>query len=63
MRSFYREYCQKGNEIFQALNQKDPAMHGWYYRTIAGYLESLKDQCAYQEYTELVEKVFGDNSN
>ena len=38
-------------------------MHGWYYRTIAGYLESLKDQYAYQEYTDLVEKVFRDNSN
>lgn len=63
MRSFYREYCQKGNEIFQALNQKDPAMHGWILPNHCRYLESLKDQCAYQEYTELVEKVFGDNSN
>ena len=61
MRSFYREYCKKGNAIFQSLNQKNPAMHAWYYRSIAEYLESLRGQCAYQEYTELVEKVFGSN--
>lgn len=62
MRSFYREYCKKGDAIFQSLNQKDPAMHAWYYRSIAKYLESLKDQYAYQEYVELVGKVFGENN-
>jgi len=60
MRSFYREYLKNGNAVWQELNQKDPRMHAWYYRTIAEYLAPLSDTAAYQEYTELVEKVFAD---
>lgn len=59
MRSFYREYLVKGDAIWQTLNQKDPEMHHWYYRTIAEYLsEEFSGTAAYKEYTELIEKVF-----
>jgi len=59
MRSFYREYLKIGNKIFEGLHQTDPKMHAWYYRTIAENLKEFKDTAAYQEYVQLVEKVFG----
>ena len=59
IRSFYRSYLKDGNKIFSCLNQKDPAMQGWYYKTIASYLTELSDTAAYREYVELVEKIFG----
>ena len=58
MRSFYLSYMQQGNEIWKNFNQKDPAEHYWYYRTIAEYLEELSDTAAYQEYVQLIKKVF-----
>lgn len=60
MRSFAREYEKHGNAIFENLHQKDPAVQGWYYKTIAKDLEELKDTFAYKEYVALVEKVFGE---
>lgn len=59
IRSFYREYQKHGDEIWKGLNQKDPAMQGWYYKTIAEYLSDLSDTAAYQEYVKLVEAIFG----
>lgn len=59
MRSFYREYLKKGDDIWLSLNQKDPEKQAWYYRTIAEYLSELADTAAYEEYINLVNKVFG----
>ena len=59
MRSFYRYYKQYGNEFWKDLNQKDPAKHGWYYKTIAKHLGELKETFAYKEYIWLLEEVFG----
>lgn len=58
MRSFHREYLKRGDELWLALNQKDPKMQHWYYRTIAQYLADLSDTAAYAEYTGLVSAVF-----
>ncbi len=58
MRSFHREYMKNGDAVWQALNQKNPQMQGWYYRTIADYLSELSDTAAYKEYTRLVSEVF-----
>lgn len=58
MRSFYREYMRQGDRIWEYLNQKDKKMHAWYYRTIAENLKEFSTYAAYQEYVELVEKVF-----
>ena len=58
IRSFYREHLKRGDEIWQALNQKDPAKHEWYYRTIAENVTELSDTAAYAEYVDLVNKVF-----
>lgn len=46
-------------DIFWArFNQKDPAMHAWYYKSIGECLKPLRDTAAYAEYTELLEKTF-----
>ena len=59
IRSFYREYRKDGDRIWSCLNQKDPKMQGWYYQTIAVLLSELSGTAAYDEYKELVEKLFG----
>ena len=59
IRSFYREYQKQGDGVWQGLHQKDPAMQGWYYKTIAAYISDLQDTAAYREYVQLVEAVFG----
>ena len=59
MRSFYREYLKRGNGVWEVLHQKDPAMQGWYYKTIAENLTELSDTAAYREYTMLVKEIFG----
>ena len=59
MRSFYREYLKKGNDIWLSLHQKDPKEHEWYYRTIAENLKEFSGTAAYIEYLDLVDKVFG----
>lgn len=58
IRSFYREWLARGDAIWQELNQKDPQKHAWYYRTIAESLKELEDTAAYQEYVDLVNKMF-----
>lgn len=58
MRSFSREFRKRGDEVWQALNQKDPKKQAWYYVTIAKALKDLKDTDAYLEYVSLVKFVF-----
>ena len=60
IRSFYREYRVRGDAIWQELNQKDPQKQAWYYKTIAKYLAELSGTAAYEEYTDLVNKMFGE---
>lgn len=60
IRSFYRLYRKMGSDVWQMCNQKDPAMQAWYYRTIARCLRDLKDYDAYEEYADLVDKLFAD---
>lgn len=59
IRSFYREHRKNGDAVWQNLHQKDPAMQGWYYKTVAEYTSELSDTAAYQEYAALVESIFG----
>lgn len=50
MRSLAREYSERGEEMWKKLNQKDPAMHRWYYQSIAEILElSLNKTGAFKE--------------
>ena len=58
MRSFYREYLKKGNDLWLDFNQTDPIEQAWYYRTIAKCLPELQEFDAYKEYVRLTEIVF-----
>lgn len=58
IRSFYRGYRKEGDSFWNHFNQNDPAQQEWYYRTIAVALSDLKGYDAYEEFTELIEKVF-----
>lgn len=60
IRSFWRGYLEYGNGVWDFFHQKDPKMHEWYYRTVAEYTKELSGTAAYTEYTELIEKLFGD---
>lgn len=58
IRSFHRNFLKIGHDVWKPLNQKDPAMQAWYYRTIAEYLNELSDTAAYREYVRLVDEIF-----
>lgn len=59
MRAIYRDYMTVGDnlwKIFHAPNGKPD--HEWHYRGLAASLSELKDTFAYQEFVELIDKVF-----
>ena len=58
MRSIYRDFKAEGNAIWQKFNQKDPAEHAWYYRSIIKLTERLSNTSAWLEYKTLTELVF-----
>ncbi len=50
IRSLARDFSENGEGVWSYFNQKDPAMHCWYYRTIAECLElELNRTGAYKE--------------
>ena len=58
MRSFYRQYQECGDALWQEFHQKDPNKQFWYYDTIATLLSDLKGFEAWKEYKRLINKVF-----
>ena len=60
MRSFYRMYVEKGNDMWVDFHQQDPKKQGWYYKKVLEYTSELAHTAAYREYRYLVYKVFGE---
>ena len=58
VRSMYVDKQQVGEKLWERFNQKDPAEQHWYYQAIADATSPLRNQRAWQEYQELVNKVF-----
>lgn len=58
MRAIYRDYYTVGDKLWERFNQKDKTEHAWYYKAIAELLSDLGDTFAYNEYVELVNKIF-----
>lgn len=58
MRAIYRDYMVQGDKLWQIFHAKDKASHEWHYRGLADSLSELKDTFAYQEFLELINKVF-----
>lgn len=63
MRSFYREYQKKGDDMWLALNQKDKSKQEWYYRSIIENIGELSDTAAYKEFCGLVNQIFTDTED
>lgn len=59
MRSFYQLYLKKKDKMWENFHQRDAKKQEWYYRTVGEYCSDLSDTKAYQEYIELIDKVFG----
>ena len=59
IRSLVRDYGIVGEELWKRFNMKDVKMQAWYYRSMIDSLKSMSQYPAYQEYVELVERLFG----
>lgn len=60
MRSFYRQYCEMGDSMWQYYNHSDIGDQAWYYRTVAENLSELSHTHAYKEYMCLLNIVFSE---
>lgn len=61
LRSTARMYAEKGEDIWDTFNQKDPKRHAWYYRTIADTIrDDFEKTSAFAEYEQLFYKIFKD---
>jgi len=58
MRSFYRSFCRRGEEMWGDFHQRDPKEQAWYYKTVGQLLISLRDTPAWREYDRLVKAIF-----
>ncbi len=59
MRSLAGGYGQRGDKVWDLLNQKDPEMHQWYYRTVAEYIElDLNKTGAYKEFIDRINYIW-----
>lgn len=61
IRAIYMDYQTLGDSLWERFNQKDKSEHGWYYKAMRDVLSELKDYPAWQEYSKLVDLVFGTN--
>ena len=58
-RIIYRDFVQKGDELWSIFHVTDIKEHEWHYRGLAAALKELEGTFAYSEFTDLVEKIFG----
>ena len=58
MRAIARDYAQKGEALWQIFHTNDPREHEWHYRGLAASLKELEGTFAYQEFVELIDRVF-----
>lgn len=63
MRSFYRDWVLLGDSMWQKFNQKDKNKQYWYYKSIADATKELSEFDAWQEYSFLIERIFGEERN
>ena len=60
MRAIWRDYQEKGDELWNIFHVTDKASHEWHYRGLAASLSELRDTFAYKEFVRLVDEVFGE---
>ena len=59
MRAIARDYAQQGDALWSLFHTSDPKEHEWHYRGLADSLRELEGTFAFQEFEELIDKVFG----
>lgn len=59
LRAIDRDLKTVGPALWQRFNQTNPSMQKWYYTSIGESLRALEDTAAWQEYSALIESVFG----
>lgn len=60
MRAIARDYAIRGDALWNLFHVKDRASHAWHYRGLAASLSELSETFAYQEFVELIARVFHD---
>lgn len=58
MRAIWRDYQEKGDELWKIFHAKDKSDHEWHYRGLAASLSELSDSFAYKEFLSLINDVF-----
>lgn len=58
LRGTYVEYSRVGEGFWERFNCTDPEEHAWYYRSVAELTRELEGSLAWQEYADLLERVF-----
>ncbi len=59
MRAAYSDYMLIGDDIWKSFNQQDKNEQAWYYTSIANAVSCLYEYPAYNEYINLIHKIFG----
>ncbi len=57
-RAIYRDYVQKGDKVWDMFSVKEKSEHAWHYRGLAHALRELSGTFAYEEFADLVNKIF-----
>lgn len=58
LRSLHLLQYDKGDELWNIFNMKDPKMHYWYYNSLKEALSELKDYSVYKEFEFLINTIF-----
>jgi myo-inositol-1(or 4)-monophosphatase len=58
MRAIARDYSVQGDALWNLFHEKRRSEHEWHYRGLADSLRELQDTFAFQEFEELINKVF-----
>ena len=58
IRAIYRDYQAIGDKVWDLFCVKDAVAHEWHFRGLAQALASLKGTFAYNEFEELISKLF-----
>ncbi len=59
LRAIARDYEAQGDALWDLFHIKDRRSHEWHYRGLADSLRELEGTYAYEEFAELINKVFG----
>ncbi|MBQ8071090.1 MAG: bifunctional (p)ppGpp synthetase/guanosine-3',5'-bis(diphosphate) 3'-pyrophosphohydrolase [Bacteroidales bacterium] len=63
MRAIARDFAVVGDELWNIFHTKNRFDHEWHYRGLAKSLGELSGTAAYEEFTDLIDKVFGNGTD